>query len=44
VACVEEVAYRMGYIDAERLRAHAEVMRKNQYGQYLLSVLDEDTP
>ncbi|MGZ8474375.1 MAG: glucose-1-phosphate thymidylyltransferase RfbA [Candidatus Deferrimicrobiaceae bacterium] len=43
VACVEEVAYRMGYIDAGRLAALAEPMRKNGYGQYLLQVLEEKT-
>lgn len=41
VACVEEVAYRMGYIDAGQLSALAEPMRKNGYGRYLLQVLDE---
>jgi glucose-1-phosphate thymidylyltransferase len=40
VACVEEVAYRMGYIDENRLRALAEPMRKNGYGRYLLQLLD----
>jgi glucose-1-phosphate thymidylyltransferase len=42
VACVEEVAYRMGYIDAGRLAALAEPMRKNGYGQYLLHLIDEE--
>jgi glucose-1-phosphate thymidylyltransferase len=41
VSCVEEVAYRMGYIDAERIRSLAEPMRKSGYGQYLLQLLDE---
>ena len=40
VACLEEIAYRMGYIDAEQLRALAEPMRKNEYGQYLLDLLE----
>ena len=42
VACVEEVAYRMGYIDAGRLATLAEPMRKNGYGQYLLQLIDEE--
>ena len=40
VACPEEIAYRMGYIDAEQLRRLAEPMRKNEYGQYLLDLLE----
>ena len=43
VACVEEIAFRMGYIDGERLRALAEDMLKNEYGQYLMEVLAEGT-
>jgi glucose-1-phosphate thymidylyltransferase len=39
VACVEEIAFRMGYIDAVRLAQLAEPMRKNAYGQYLLELL-----
>jgi len=42
VACVEEVAYRMGFIDAARVRAAALSMRGNPYGEYLLHMLDED--
>jgi len=42
VACVEEVAYRMGYIDLGRLAALAGPMRKNGYGQYLLQMMDEE--
>jgi glucose-1-phosphate thymidylyltransferase len=42
VACVEEVAYRMGYIDAGQLAALAEPMRKNGYGQYLLQLVEEE--
>ena len=42
VACVEEVAYRMAYIDAAQLAALAEPMRKNRYGQYLLQLIDEE--
>ena len=39
IACPEEVAYRMGYIDAAQLEKLADPMKKNSYGQYLLGVL-----
>jgi len=39
IACPEEIAYRMGYIDAAQLERLAQPMRKNSYGQYLLDVL-----
>jgi len=39
VACIEEIAFRMGYVGAEQLRALADPMRKNDYGQYLLDLL-----
>jgi glucose-1-phosphate thymidylyltransferase len=41
VACPEEIAYRLGYIDAEQLRALAAKIAKSTYGQYLLRVLEE---
>ncbi|HSR35988.1 MAG TPA: glucose-1-phosphate thymidylyltransferase RfbA [Desulfurivibrionaceae bacterium] len=41
VACVEEIAYRMGYIDAEQLACLAGPLSKNGYGQYLLDILAE---
>jgi len=41
ISCVEEIAYRMGYIDADRLRSLAEPLCKNGYGQYLLQMLKE---
>lgn len=44
VACVEEVAFRMGYIDADRLESLAEPMKKNGYGQYLLQLAKEKVP
>jgi len=40
VACLEEVAYRMGYILAEDVRRIALTMEKNEYGQYLLRLLE----
>ena len=39
IACPEEIAYRMGYIDAGELERLAVPMKKNAYGQYLLEVL-----
>lgn len=41
VACVEEVAYRMEYIDAQQLKRLAEPLRRNGYGQYLLRLVRE---
>ena len=41
VACPEEIAFRMGYIDAGRLEALAKPLEKSGYGQYLKSVLSE---
>jgi glucose-1-phosphate thymidylyltransferase len=41
VSCPEEIAYRMGYIDAARLEQLAEPLRKNGYGSYLLRLLNE---
>ena len=41
VACLEGIAYRKGWIDEEKMRELAEPMLKNQYGQYLLNVIEE---
>mgnify|MGYP003084659400 FL=1 len=41
VACLEGIAYRKGWITAEKLREVAQPMLKNDYGKYLLSILDE---
>jgi glucose-1-phosphate thymidylyltransferase len=41
IACIEEIAYRQGFIDREQLRHLAEPLAKNGYGQYLLKILDE---
>ena len=41
VACLEGIAYRQGWITAEKLREVAQPMLKNDYGRYLLSILDE---
>ncbi len=39
IACIEEIAYLMGYIDAEQVRKIARPMQKNGYGQYLIEML-----
>ena len=41
IACLEGIAYRRGWISEERMRELAAPMLKNQYGQYLLKVIDE---
>lgn len=41
VACLEEIAYRKGYIDADQVARLAEPMKKNTYGQYLLNMLEQ---
>ena len=41
IACLEAIAYRKGWITEERMRQLAQPMIKNQYGQYLLRVIDE---
>jgi len=42
VSCVEEVAYRMGFITAEQLRELAKPFRNNGYGRYLRKIVEED--
>ena len=41
VGCLEEIAFRKGWIDEEKMRQLAQPMLKNQYGQYLLKVIGE---
>ena len=41
VACLEGIAYRQGWINEERMRELAQPMLKNQYGQYLLKVIED---
>ena len=41
VACLEGIAYRNGWITEDKMRQLAQPMLKNQYGQYLLRVIDE---
>ena len=40
LACLEEIAYRKGWIDAEKMRLLAQPMIKNQYGQYLIRLIE----
>lgn len=42
VACLEEIAYKMGYIDREQLTKLAEPLKKNQYGQYMLNLANKN--
>ena len=42
VASLEEIAYRMGYIDIDQLARLAQPLKKNDYGQYLLRIVDEE--
>ena len=42
VACLEEIAFRMGYIPAARLEQLAHAMRSSTYGQYLLRILEQE--
>ncbi|MGL1935268.1 MAG: glucose-1-phosphate thymidylyltransferase RfbA [Fibrobacterales bacterium] len=42
VACLEEIAFRMGYIDQNKLLKLAEPLKKNQYGQYLIHLAKND--
>lgn len=42
IACLEEIAYRMGYINEQQFRQHIERLKQNQYGQYLEQILQQD--
>jgi glucose-1-phosphate thymidylyltransferase len=44
ISCPEEIAFRLGFIDASQLRHQAQIMEGNQYGQYLLHLLEDDLP
>jgi glucose-1-phosphate thymidylyltransferase len=44
ISCPEEIAYRLGYIDAEKLRRQAQRLSGNEYGKYLLQLLDQPLP
>jgi glucose-1-phosphate thymidylyltransferase len=42
IACIEEIAYRLGYIDSAQLAYLAAPMAKSSYGRYLLEILSDD--
>ena len=42
IACIEEIAYRMGYIDAAQLENLAKPLLKNAYGQYLIGIAEQE--
>ena len=44
IACLEEIAYRLGYINRETVERFATTMKKNQYGRYLQEILQDTTP
>ncbi|MCL4502960.1 MAG: glucose-1-phosphate thymidylyltransferase RfbA [Deltaproteobacteria bacterium] len=44
ISCIEEIAYRNGYIDADQLRRLAEPLKKNGYGRYLLEIIRTGLP
>jgi glucose-1-phosphate thymidylyltransferase len=43
ISCIEEIAYKLGYIDKAKLIALAQPLIKNQYGQYLIKIAEEKT-
>jgi glucose-1-phosphate thymidylyltransferase len=43
-SCIEEIAYRRGFIDKSQLEKLIEPLKKSQYGQYLIKVLNEELP
>jgi len=42
VACLEEIAYRMGFVSKEQLQTQAELLKKNSYGTYLTKILEQE--
>jgi glucose-1-phosphate thymidylyltransferase len=42
IACIEEIAYRLGYINGEDVKRLARDMTKNDYGKYLMAIIDEE--
>jgi glucose-1-phosphate thymidylyltransferase len=43
VACLEEIAFRLGYIGGEEVQRLARAMKSSAYGQYLLQVLEQES-
>jgi glucose-1-phosphate thymidylyltransferase len=44
ISCVEEIAYRLGYLSRGQFQAFATAMEKSEYGKYLQEILDEEKP
>jgi glucose-1-phosphate thymidylyltransferase len=44
ISCPEEIAFRLGFINTSQLRRQAQIMEGNQYGQYLLHLLEDELP
>jgi len=44
MACIEEIAYKLGYIDRKQLLKAAESYRKNTYGEYLKMIAEQESP
>ncbi len=42
IGCIEEIAFRLGYIDADQIRGLAKDMLKNEYGRYLMEILENE--
>ncbi len=42
VSCPEEIAYKFGYIDAAQVQALADGLKQNEYGKYLLKMLNDE--
>ena len=42
IACIEEIAFRQGFIDCEQMKVLAKDMLKNEYGQYLMEIAYEE--
>jgi glucose-1-phosphate thymidylyltransferase len=42
IGCIEEIAFRLGYIDAEQIRVVAKDMLKNEYGRYLMEIIESE--
>jgi glucose-1-phosphate thymidylyltransferase len=41
ISCPEEIAFRLGYIDASQVEAAAKSLKQNEYGKYLLKLLEQ---
>jgi len=44
IGCIEEIAFRLGYIDADQIRMVAKDLLKNEYGQYLMEIIESEDP